>query len=178
MRNAQIKALNDLAAYFRAKKRRECAACGGLFKANARRVFCDRCDLLAYQIRADAVAAVGRAVAAGVMPPARLFGCSDCPRPAEEYDHRHYGAPLAVVPVCVSCNKRRGRALDLIGLVAARVGVTVCAEGKCGSTVRNTEAHYHPKLGVHYCGRSAEWTNERKRSTILVPPGHPEWRSP
>lgn len=38
------------------------------------------------------------------------FVCTDCPRPAECYDHRDYGQPLRVDPVCRSCNVLRGHA--------------------------------------------------------------------
>lgn len=34
--------------------------------------------------------------------------CSDCDRPAQEYDHRDYLRPLDVDPVCMSCNAARG----------------------------------------------------------------------
>ena len=32
--------------------------------------------------------------------------------PAENYDHRDYALPLAVEPVCVGCNLRRGPGLN------------------------------------------------------------------
>lgn len=38
------------------------------------------------------------------------IACTDCGDPAQEYDHRDYGRPLDVQPVCRSCNKRRGTA--------------------------------------------------------------------
>ena len=34
--------------------------------------------------------------------------CSDCGKPATEYDHRDYTVPLQVEPVCHSCNVLRG----------------------------------------------------------------------
>lgn len=34
--------------------------------------------------------------------------CVDCGMPAKEYDHRDYTRPLDVVPVCGSCNSKRG----------------------------------------------------------------------
>lgn len=52
---------------------------------------------------------VAWAVKKGVLP--RLDGsiaCADCSNPATEYDHRDYDRPLAVDPVCHSCNKKRG----------------------------------------------------------------------
>lgn len=36
--------------------------------------------------------------------------CVDCGLPAEHYDHRYYGKPLEVEPVCRICNIRRGPA--------------------------------------------------------------------
>ena len=36
--------------------------------------------------------------------------CTDCDYPAEDYDHRDYFKPLDVVPVCKSCNRKRGPA--------------------------------------------------------------------
>jgi len=38
--------------------------------------------------------------------------CVDCGQQAQTYDHRDYLAPLAVEPVCDSCNYRRGMAAD------------------------------------------------------------------
>jgi hypothetical protein len=35
------------------------------------------------------------------------IACADCGRPATEYDHRDYGQPLLVAPVCHRCNVRR-----------------------------------------------------------------------
>lgn len=40
------------------------------------------------------------------------IACVDCGLPAWEYDHRDYDKPLDVEPVCLSCNKRRGRAAN------------------------------------------------------------------
>ena len=37
--------------------------------------------------------------------------CVDCKKPADVYDHRDYGKPIDVVPVCKSCNRKRGEAL-------------------------------------------------------------------
>lgn len=38
--------------------------------------------------------------------------CVDCGGVAYQYDHREYAKPLEVEPVCRSCNKRRGPALE------------------------------------------------------------------
>lgn len=37
--------------------------------------------------------------------------CSDCDLPAVVYDHRDYGKPLDVSPVCLRCNRIRGAAI-------------------------------------------------------------------
>ena len=55
--------------------------------------------------------AVNTAIKKGLLP--KLDGstpCSDCGKPATEYDHRDYEKPLAVEPVCHSCNLKRGPA--------------------------------------------------------------------
>jgi|SRR6185312_2177944 len=38
------------------------------------------------------------------------IACVDCGAPAQEYDHRDYGKPLDVEPVCICCNRSRGTA--------------------------------------------------------------------
>jgi hypothetical protein len=45
------------------------------------------------------------------MAPARTFNCVDCGKTAHGYDHRDYRKPLDVVPICRSCNYKRGPAL-------------------------------------------------------------------
>jgi hypothetical protein len=54
--------------------------------------------------------------------------CVDCGRVAKNYDHRYYSRPLDVVPVCVSCNQKRGPANNLFEmcqkiLSSAQVGI-------------------------------------------------------
>lgn len=39
------------------------------------------------------------------------FRCVDCGNGATEYEHRDYNKPLAVEPVCRTCNHRRGSAI-------------------------------------------------------------------
>lgn len=56
---------------------------------------------------------VARAIRDGVLQ--RLTGlvpCADCGQPATMYDHRDYSRPLDVEPVCRTCNRRRGHAID------------------------------------------------------------------
>lgn len=59
-----------------------------------------------------AIADVARAVRHGLLPRPATQPCADCSRPAHDYDHRDYLKPLAVVPVCRSCNQKRGPAFD------------------------------------------------------------------
>jgi hypothetical protein len=61
--------------------------------------------------QSQAHAAVSQAVKKGFLKPAKEFTCSDCDNPATDYDHRDYGRPLDVEPVCRSCNLLRGKAL-------------------------------------------------------------------
>jgi len=53
---------------------------------------------------------VSNAVARGELPPVATCLCVDCGDPAQAYDHRDYGRPLDVEPVCDPCNARRGKA--------------------------------------------------------------------
>lgn len=59
---------------------------------------------------AKATAAVNSAVRQGLLAHPSTCECADCGKPASDYDHRDYSQPLAVVPVCRSCNKLRGPA--------------------------------------------------------------------
>lgn len=63
--------------------------------------------------------AVRGAVAAGDLPPATERICVDCGAQADCYDHRDYSRPLAVEPVCFSCNLVRGPAKPITAPVEA-----------------------------------------------------------
>jgi hypothetical protein len=56
--------------------------------------------------------AVARAIRHGLLKPAYAFKCTDCDKQAQCYDHRDYDKPLEVEPVCISCNYRRGPAIQ------------------------------------------------------------------
>lgn len=59
-----------------------------------------------------AMSMVAKAKAQGLLPALDgAIGCADCDRPAFVYDHRDYSRPLDVVPVCESCNRKRGTAI-------------------------------------------------------------------
>ncbi len=53
----------------------------------------------------------------GNLPNPKTLTCDDCGGPAIEYEHRDYNKPLMVVPICRSCNLRRGPAVPLNGSV-------------------------------------------------------------
>jgi hypothetical protein len=61
--------------------------------------------------------AVNKAVKRGELRPAREQKCADCGKQAAHYDHRDYSKPLAVDPVCRSCNRKRGPGLRFGGRV-------------------------------------------------------------
>lgn len=65
-----------------------------------------------YAIQSRAQKLVTNAIRAGRLAPASESLCVDCGRWATVYDHRSYAAPLDVVPVCSSCNVKRGPAVD------------------------------------------------------------------
>lgn len=63
-------------------------------------------------LRNIAHGAVKSAVQQKRIPPARMLICVDCGRGAQHYDHRDYSRPLDVAPVCRSCNRKRGPAVN------------------------------------------------------------------
>jgi ribosomal protein S27E len=61
-------------------------------------------------LRSKANIAVHRAIRRGKLIDLKKtrVKCSDCEARATQYDHRDYNKPLAVEPVCQSCNIMRG----------------------------------------------------------------------
>jgi hypothetical protein len=87
--------------------------------------WCEECkkspEYQRYLISSAAHRIVQKAVRKGLLP--KLDGsilCTDCTAPAAVYDHREYAKPLAVEPVCKSCNVRRGPATDMAPLIEAQ----------------------------------------------------------
>ena len=72
--------------------------------------FCGPCKYKRehYNGRMRAGYEVARAIKSGILTPPKTLRCADCSKPAIEYDHRDYGKPLQVDPVCSSCNSKRG----------------------------------------------------------------------
>ena len=91
-----------------------CAGCARPFlarKAASRTWWCGECIKIVKRQQTLAIRAVGVAVRIGMLP--LLDGsipCTDCAKPALEYDHRDYSQPLQVEPCCKSCNRKRGPA--------------------------------------------------------------------
>lgn len=54
------------------------------------------------------------AIRHGFLAPVKTLKCVDCGKAAECYDHRDYNKPLAVAPVCIGCNVRRGPAIPFL----------------------------------------------------------------
>lgn len=68
----------------------------------------------------DAHRMVAAAVRFGYLTPISECTCVDCGAPAVDYDHRDYGKPLDVDPVCRACNIRRGPAKPFLGLDSSK----------------------------------------------------------
>jgi len=72
------------------------------------------CSFLVIDISRKATAKVVKAIKLGTIKAiSSETKCVDCGKPARDYDHRYYGNPLDVVPVCRACNQKRGPALDV-----------------------------------------------------------------
>lgn len=92
-----------------------CARCGAVesrSRHGRQPPFCFKCSHERMLESQQAHSKVARAIHRGDLPPPTELLCSDCAKPASEYDHRDYTAPLAVEAVCRSCNCKRGPALD------------------------------------------------------------------
>ena len=75
--------------------------------------------------RSKAARLVSKHVRTGKIPPAKECVCVDCGKQAAHYDHREYMKPLDVVPVCISCNIKRGPAIDIKQMIADHLNVNV-----------------------------------------------------
>ena len=64
-----------------------------------------------------AMGMVSKAIQEGALERPSNFKCVDCGAPACQYDHRDYGKPLDVDPVCRSCNLKRGPAIPVPGFI-------------------------------------------------------------
>lgn len=97
---------------------RFCERCSlDISKRHVQARFCSsacKAALLAARGGCAAHRAVRDAILRGDLPPAKTQVCVDCGLPAHDYDHRDYGKPLAVDPVCRSCNCKRGPAAPAI----------------------------------------------------------------
>ena len=89
--------------------------CGWCQKRNDRdATLCYDCWLKAKELRAPAYIEIAAAVKGGELPNPKTLRCVDCGKRAAHYDHRLYAAPRNVEPVCRSCNRKRGSALDFL----------------------------------------------------------------
>jgi len=89
-----------------------CLSCARVEVRERNALFCFECAQQRAGEQSRAIGAIYRAVKRGDIPPASNFNCVDCGEKAFGYDHRDYTKPLSVDPVCPSCNKERGPALD------------------------------------------------------------------
>lgn len=89
-----------------------CIACG-LPQTRSQRGRCEDCENAILPLRAVAHRKVHSAIYHGLLSHPKFLRCKDCGRQAQCYDHRDYDFPLAVDPVCWSCNSKRGPAKQL-----------------------------------------------------------------
>jgi hypothetical protein len=96
-------------------KRKGPLSCAWCCKPNDRSAeLCYDCHLKAVDWQALAWRQVALAIRRGeIQAPTKLL-CVDCGCRAACYDHRFYGAPQQIEPVCRACNRKRGSALDLL----------------------------------------------------------------
>lgn len=90
-----------------------CARCGHEFSRLPNSRYCIECMNPAARERERCLLQTRKAIKDGLIPPIVQQYCVDCGAFAEVYDHRDYGKPLEVDPVCRKCNFRRGPAVWL-----------------------------------------------------------------
>lgn len=83
------------------------------------RRYCDCCRPIQRKFLAVVYKAMRHAIRDGLLAKPDGQACVDCGSPADRYDHRDYTKPLAVEPVCVKCNGRRGPGAYPRGLASA-----------------------------------------------------------
>ena len=86
-----------------------CRDCGG-WKFYGQQVLCDPCQSVYGTAMRECNRVIHGEKSAGRLPNAKTLICVDCGAQAHDYDHRDYRKPLDVVPVCRSCNLKRGPA--------------------------------------------------------------------
>lgn len=91
-----------------------CIACGNIAMRYGTAKMCHPCSAIHWQLQRQAGLAVQKAICQGKLAPVDTLLCVDCSAPAKCYDHRNYHEPLAVDPVCVKCNSKRGPAISAI----------------------------------------------------------------
>lgn len=96
----------------RLRRFRDCRLCRKRKLINNPGDTCQSCRERWLKLLQSAGSAVSAAVGKGFLSPASDHACVDCGRPAKEYDHRDYLKPLKVEPVCRTCNKKRGYAIN------------------------------------------------------------------
>ena len=83
------------------------------------RTYCLRCLPAVHFVQIQVRTAMQRAK----LKPVQLLKCEDCQGGAQCYDHRYYARPFEVAPVCVTCNRIRGPALDVRDLARKALGL-------------------------------------------------------
>jgi hypothetical protein len=92
-----------------------CIDCGIHCHTNGRR--CKKCSVVNNLYRVfgtgqyEALTIVANEIRRQRMRPAKEYKCVDCGGEAAIYEHRDYGKPLEVEPVCQACNLLRGHAI-------------------------------------------------------------------
>lgn len=104
---------------FNSDRQRRCCICkSNINLRDSKSIFCETCsgkfphgDKPNKPKQAAAHRIVSTAVKAGIISPIdSQTKCVDCGSVAKVYEHRDYNKPLDVVPVCHSCNAKRGSA--------------------------------------------------------------------
>lgn len=93
-----------------------CTLCGRHSAGYPGRRVCTNCHPALAESQGKARLIVKLAIEEGRLAPiTQDTKCTDCDKPAREYDHRDYNKPLDVDPVCRGCNLKRGSGIPMSG---------------------------------------------------------------
>ena len=151
-----------------AMNEKTCLRCGAKFMGTSNRKVCINCSASIERRREDSrkstYRAVWRARMDGLIPPLTGRLCVDCGAPATRYDHRDYGKPLDVEPVCHGCNIRRGPAIDASSK-ASESRKNSCDTGVIREYMKATgqnQSTFARRVGVHRSTVTL-WVQGRRR---------------
>lgn len=153
---------------------RKCVICDSKIpreKGRGQSSYCSNiCAGLVSKARQSVQRLVHKTIRNNEIQPAKSFVCVDCGNKAIDYDHRRYKSPLDIVPVCRSCNLKRGPAIDVQEFVADSVGVSVDALPNEVNRIKDRQNEMYADRLAALCERRSLTVSPSSRTKSRVSP--------